>query len=44
MTNKQPLQETLKEILQTEDEYKHTHERIGIFTSQEKSRKLTRVA
>jgi hypothetical protein len=37
MTTKPPLQKILKGILHTEGENKHSHERMGIFKSQEKT-------
>jgi hypothetical protein len=34
MTNKTPLQKILKGILHTEDENKHSHEKMGMTKSQ----------
>jgi hypothetical protein len=42
MTSKPALQKIPKRILQTEDENKHSYERIGISESQEKSRQVIR--
>jgi hypothetical protein len=38
MTNKAPLQNILQGILNTEDESKQNHERIGSIKAQEKKR------
>jgi hypothetical protein len=38
MNTKLPLQKILKEILHTEDEKEHSHERMGIIKPQEKTR------
>jgi hypothetical protein len=42
MTNKPSLQKILKGILHTKDENKHSQERLGIVTPQEKSRQVIR--
>jgi hypothetical protein len=44
MTTAPALQKILKGILNTEDENKHSYERIGIIKLQEKSRQIIRVA
>jgi hypothetical protein len=40
MTTKPVLQKILKGSLHTEDENKHSHERMGVVKSQEKSRQV----
>jgi hypothetical protein len=40
MTTKPAFQKILRGILQTEDENKHSHGRMGIIKSQEKSRQV----
>jgi hypothetical protein len=42
MTTKPARQKILKGILHTEDENKHSHERMGITKSQERSRQVIR--
>jgi hypothetical protein len=44
MTTKPPLQKIPKGILHTEDENKHSHERMGIIKPQDKSRQVIRVS
>jgi hypothetical protein len=42
MSTKSPLQKILKGIVYTEDENKHSHERMGIIKPQNKNRQVIR--
>jgi hypothetical protein len=42
MASKSPLQKILKGILHTEHENKHSHKKMGMIKSQEKSKQVIR--